>query len=187
MELAELDAQYEPMADPNKGLMVTFFYYTDKDDEETTKQGRPVFKDYEYLRCIVAGDRTNVIERPATPYDRKRFAAQYKRFKASEEQKPSGFPLSEWTQVSKAQIEELKYFNVFTVEQLAEVPDNLGQQFPFFHDLKRKANSYLTALKEEAPLLKMQAELQERDDKIAVLERQLQEVVEDLKKSKKEK
>jgi hypothetical protein len=186
MDLAELDQGFSvtELAKANEGLYIQFYLKTDRDQEATKAEGRPIYKDYEYIRVQVAGDRGNMVERPATPQDKRRFAAQYAKFKAEEEQTPDGIPLSEWPGISTAQIEELKYFKIYTVEQLAEVSDSNGQQLIAFHKWRDKARLYIQALKDAAPMEKLQAELQTRDDKIALLEKQLADVVADLKEQK---
>jgi hypothetical protein len=171
-DLATLDAGFDVTPNRDAGLFVSFYYYTDKDETASKLEGRPVYKDYEYLRAVVAGTR-DVIERPATAQDKRRYYKQYEQFKRREEQKPTGFPLAEWPGISRSQVEELKFFNIFTVEQLASVTDAHGQKFVAFQALKQKAQAYLDSLKERAPFERVRAELAERDAQI----RELQETV----------
>jgi hypothetical protein len=102
------------------------------------------------------------------------FAQQYQQFKAEQEQKQAGFPLDQWFALSKSQVEELKYFRIFTVEQLAELPDSTGQKFPMFQSMKQKAQAFLEAMKAEAPFNKLQEKLDESNNKIAELQKQIE-------------
>lgn len=186
-DLAELDAGFEPNPQPNAGIYVQFYYHTGKDDRATKAEGRPIYKDYEYIRVRVAGDNSSVIERPATVMDKRRFYKQYEQFKRQEEQKPEGFALEEWPGISRSQVLELKFFNVHTVEQLAAVSDAHGQKFVGFMGLRNKAIAYLAKLKEEAPAEKMREELAARDAEIAQLKSDLASLVADMKVLRKEK
>lgn len=180
MNLAELDAGFDPNPQANAGIFAEFYYYTSPDRAATLAEGRPIYKDYEYIRVRVAGDNSSILERPATAHDKQRFAAQYRRFKASETQKPDGFPLEEWPGITRAQVRELAHFNIFTVEQLAEVSDAHGQQLMTFQALKRKAAAYIAQLKDNAPFVKVQEELAARDAKIEQLTADLATVLEKL-------
>lgn len=186
MDLAELDAGFDPNPPKqNEGVSASFYYHTGRDDEASREQGRPIFKDHVYIRATVAGDRSSIIERPATEMDKRRYAAHYKNFLANNEQVTTGFPLAEWPGITRSQVEELKYFQIRTVEDLAAVSDANGQKFPMFITLRNKAKEYLAALEKNAPLEKIQAELKERDDKIALLEQNMAALMEEAKKKSK--
>lgn len=178
MNLAELDAGFDPTANqPNKGVYIQFFLHTDRDDKRTREEGRPCFKDYEFLRITVAGDRNNVTERPVTPADRIRFAAQYKAFKENREAPQDGYPLSEWPGISKSMVEELAYFKIKTVEQLAEISDAQAQGITGAFDLRKRAIAYLQKMKEDAPMEKVNAMVAEKDEQIRQLTESLNALV----------
>jgi predicted nucleic acid-binding Zn-ribbon protein len=66
--------------------------------------------------------------------------------------------------------EELKFVNIFTIEQLASLDDNYVARIPKGHEWKQKAQAFLGALKDQEQVSKLQAELQARDNKIEALE-----------------
>lgn len=185
--LAELDAGFDVTPPkPNAGIHVQFYLHTDRDEKRSREEGRPCFKDYEYLRCIIAGDRGTIMERPVTAQDKWRYAEQYARFSARQEQIEPGYPLKEWTEISRAEAEELRYFKIHTVEQLAALTDGNAQNMRGMLALREKAKAFLARLEAAAPQEKLQAELAERDSKIAVLEQNLAVLVEEMKARKKE-
>jgi hypothetical protein len=69
--------------------------------------------------------------------------------------------------LSLGQIEEYRYIGVRTVEQLATLADNVCIKLPGSQELKRKALAFLEVQHDEAPLRKVQAELEQRDQVIA--------------------
>jgi tryptophan 2,3-dioxygenase len=72
--------------------------------------------------------------------------------------------------LSIGQIAEFQAVSCRTIEQLIGMPDAMGQKFMGFHAIKARAQTYLDAAKSAAPLLKMEAELKKRDEKIEELQ-----------------
>ena len=181
MDLAELDAGFDPTPRANSGVHATFYIHTARDNEKSAEEGRPIYVDHVYIRGTIAGDRGSVIERPATDMDKRRYAVQYKHFLANAEAPHEGIPLGEWSGMSRSQVEEFKFFNVHTVEDLANVSDANGQKFPMFMSMREKAKNYLLALKDNEPLEKIQAELVKRDEQIAALMQNQEEMIAEMK------
>jgi hypothetical protein len=132
---------------------------------------------------MVPGDRHNVVDRAVqmtgmeATDDRMRFPKQYAKFKLNQEQRVhDGLPLSAWPGIPSALAEELRFLNIFTVEQLAELADTYVSKIHGGHEWKRKAKEFSTALKDQAAVNKLQAQLAERDNRIEVLERNLAEL-----------
>ena len=171
---------------PNFGddkLGVMFYSRVVEDERATREQGRKVFVEKEYVKIMVPGDRHNVIDRPVqrtgtTPTDDTlRFAPQYARFKAREEQKAvEGTPIHLWPGIPATIAEELKYQNCFTVEQLAEMSDANLSKFPKGQELKAKAKAFVAAVKDQEQGNKLQSALDERDNRISTLENELKEL-----------
>lgn len=161
----------------DENLYVQFYKGHVEDREASLKEGRPIFKDAEFVKIIVPGDKNNIIDRVARDVDKRRFPRQYQAFRNNEEEYLSGTPLENWTYLSSAQVAELKYFGIRTVEQLANVNDSSGQNFAGFNKFKSKAQEYLDASASDAPLVQLQAELEERDQKIEEQEQTIQELI----------
>ena len=185
-----MDIGFEELANnvnnPSYGddkLGVMFYMRVVEDERATREQGRKVFVEKEYIKVMVPGDRLNVIDRPVQVTgtlptdDRMRFSRQYERFKSREEQKTAeGTPIHLWPQIPAALAEELKYINIFTVEQLAELADTYIGKVPKGQELKAKAKAFVLAMKDQEQVNKLQAALDERDNRIATLENELQEL-----------
>ena len=157
-------------------IFAHFFLQPIQDDAESSVAGRPIFKDEEFIRIIVPGDKKNIVVRPAMKMDKERFAQQYAKFKNNEEQSATGTHLEKWAGVTRAQVEELKHFGVRTVEQLALIDDTNAQKFMGIMMLRNRARDYVEAAKGEAPTVALRAELAERDNKIEALQKAIEEM-----------
>jgi hypothetical protein len=104
---------------------------------------------------MVPGDKNTVVDTIANPQYQQRFARLWSQFKAQETQTHEGMLLKEWPVVTRAQVEELNYLNIHTVEQLAAVADTHAQRVMNFHSLKSKAVAYLAAAKDSALVQKL--------------------------------
>jgi len=157
------EARYEE----DGSLFVQFYTGAIQDKEASLKEGRPIFKDEEFIRIMVPGDKENVVERVVRDNDRQRFHARYQAWKKNAEEEFQGTPLDKWNFISHAQVEELRYFGIRTVEQLAGVSDGNAQNFVGINRLRQKAQEYLAATKDDAPIAQLQVEIEKRDSRIS--------------------
>lgn len=172
-------------------LHVRFYTGREKDEKASADAGRPVFRDVPFIQIAVPGDRDTVDrivwDDPSNPHsDTARFPMKWAQYKAGQSEESTGTPLAEWPGITRSQAEELAYFKVRTVEQLASVTDgNLQRMGGGYLSLRTKAQDYLAAAEKAAPVTQMRAELQSRDSKISALEAQLAEMAEAMKAAKK--
>lgn len=165
-------------------LYVSFGLHPQLDEDESNKNARPIYKDVEFVKIVVPGDKQNQIHRPVRPQDKQRFAKAYAAFKAGTQDQLTGTPLSEWSGIGRSQMEELKHFGVRTVEQLAALSDSNAQNIGPIMALRQRAKDYLEQAKGHAPLAQMRAELEKRDNIIETLQRQMKEQAADLAEHK---
>jgi hypothetical protein len=147
-------------------LLVKFFIRPHPDNEASQEQGRPIFRDTEYISIIQPGNKDSRIERPARDSDRQRFPKHYAAFKnriSDDDVYLEGTPLEEWAGVTRSQVEELRYFGVRTVEQLANMSDSNSQNFMGANSLRDQAKKFLASRADDAAA----AEIQARDEEIA--------------------
>lgn len=185
MPLAEagLDMTQNAMGDlsarfsKDEQLFVKFHTQPLQNKKASAEEGRPIFDDREYISIMVPGDKCSIIDRPASDQDKQRFPKHYAAFASNEETQVQGTPLEQWPQLTRSQVEEMRYFNVRTVEQLAGMADTQTQQFRGMNTLRTKAQQFLEAAKDNAVNVKLNAELEDRDNQISAL----MQAVEDLK------
>ncbi|NBD11827.1 hypothetical protein [Corallococcus silvisoli] len=159
-------------------LFVTFNMEAEPDEEASREEGRPISCDVEYIRIIVPGDNKNVVHRRANPQDRQRFAAQYAAYKAGESEALVGTRLKDWPVITRAQVENLAYFKVYTVEALAALSDESITRIGPVRTLVERAQSFVAQAKAVAPLEQMREALKAKDNELEVLKRQLKDQAE---------
>lgn len=177
MQTAEFDYTdfHKPRAGDEK-LAISFFIKAKQDGEETQKQGRPIFKEHEFIRIMIPGDRGHIIVRPVNDGDRGRFRQQYEHWKKTNgENALNGTPLEAWGILNLAQVEEFRYFGIRTIEQMADLRDDIAQKIPGTQGLKEKAKRAVEIMAGEAPMKKMQAELAKRDEEMATLKQAIED------------
>lgn len=180
MQVAEFDTdnfESRNQSAEDQKLLVKFFIKPRPDREKTLEMGRPIMKDVEYIDIKIPGSRNTGISRPATPKDKARFHAHYEAFKGRMEKPTEGTPLIEWPLITRSMCENLAFIHIKTVEQLAGVADNHIQQFMGGLNMKKKAADWLEVAADEAPMLKLKAELAERDERITKMEKQLEQLM----------
>ena len=158
-------------------LFVKFHTQPLHNQKKSAEAGRPIYDDREYVSIMVPGDKCSIIDRPASPEDIQRFPKHYERFKTNAADQSTGTPLEHWPSLTRSQVEEMKYFGVHTVEQLAGMADTQTQQFRGMNTLRTKAQQFLDAAADNAVNDRLNAELADRDNQIAAL----MQAVEDLK------
>ncbi len=143
------------------------------------EKGQPVYKDVDYIAIMTAGNKTTVKRRVKTvsdaagPSDMERFPQQWAAYKANKEQIPNGIPLSEWPAITKAHVLNLRHFKIFTVEQVAEIPDQgldiigLGGRA-----LRDSAKAYLSRSVDVSEITRLVARIQALETDNAMLKEQ---------------
>ncbi len=163
------------MNEADKRLRVHFGYFPHLNQEKSTKEARPIYDEIVYVTIMVPGER-DVVHRPAWEKDYSRFPMQYQSFLNKKDQDAgSGTPLSVLTWISAAQKKELEFFNCYTVEQLANLADSSASRFMGIQSLKIRANDFLKAAKEAAPLLTIRAEIEKKDQELSAANNALAE------------
>jgi len=165
--------QHNPEDD--KKLLVRFYMHPVQQTAKSIKAGRKIFKDTEYIEILIPGDKHSIIRRQVFDIDRQRFSDIYKRFKMGLENQNEGTPLMNLVWMTESKMKEYEFFNITTVEQLAQASDgSQAASVMGFPDDKRKAQSFLEAAQNEAPLVEMRAMLDERNSEIDMLKKQME-------------
>lgn len=157
-----------------EGLFVEFYEDAYEITHQSEVEGRPVYEQREFVRIIVPGNMTNVIERVCDEADKRRFPHEYARFKQGSSEKHEGTLLTVWPPINKSQIKESNYFSIYTVEQLSMLSDyNITKMGMGWQDLRRKAISWLAAAKDGAIVNKQSTEIEQLKQELASMREQL--------------
>jgi len=139
----------------------------------SAEAGRAIYKEVDYIKIMIPGDKLLTIDEPVNDINRRRFADKYAKWQAGAGNAVEGTPLTALPKMTPSKVEEYKFFNITTVEQLAGASDAVGQKFFGFSEDKRAANNFIELAKGNAPLVKMNEELKERDAKIEEMQEQI--------------
>jgi len=172
-------------------LAVTFYKRSVKQEDESIAAGRPIFKEFDFVRICVPGDNLTEIDTYAQESHKQRFPRQWAHYQnqtAGHEQL-IGTPIEEWTLISRSQAEELKGIKFRTVEDVANCSDLQLQRIGMIagmspHGFRDKAKQFLNLATETAEVAQKEAEMQalreenakiksETDAKLAQMQEQM--------------
>lgn len=158
---------------------VGFCLYPLEDAGATEKAGHPVFKDVEFVKIQVPGDRDSIVFQPASGEHKRRFPIAYQRFQQQKVVAQEGLPIEHWPMVTRAVAWTLKAAGIPTVEALAEVHDgNLEKLGTGMRDLRAKARAYLDNAKSSAAAQQLAREKQQLIDLVENLQGQIRQLAE---------
>ena len=175
----------ESFMEDNRGKMAVFFHTVQvQNNFKTMTEKRPIFEEKVFLKKLVPGDSTLVVDRPMREQDVEDYPIEWARFEQKKEQRVSGTPIDVWSAISETQKAEFKALHIFTIDQFAQLADSVGNKIMGFNDLRDKARSFIAAAKDSAVFDKIRAET---DAKLAQQEEemaQLRELVNQLSAKK---
>jgi hypothetical protein len=186
---SKYDQQLQERSDENAGrfaadgkLHVRFFMRARYNPDLSQENNRPIYEDTEYVEIMMPGEKHNIVVRPAASMrDDLRFPKHYAQFKAGQADQVIGTPLKVLPFLSEARVAELAYFKIRTVEQLADLSDNV--QFMGSQELKQKAKKFLTAMTSGEQLAEQNRNLQTQLDEMRAMIEQMTAPKKDGKKA----
>lgn len=162
---------------PQHGVTPIFWTEERIDGEKSAAAGYNVYYSQEMVNFRIAGDLKSEPSMKVTDRIRQQWKPQYDAWKAGREAPVDGIPLSVWHGFPPALAKTLAFHHILTVEQLAALPDgkagNLGLGAEAW---RRKAGDYLKIAKEDQAAQRLHDELVKRDDELALMKAQLQQL-----------
>jgi hypothetical protein len=121
-----------------------FFTDTVKDELASAREGRAIFREEERVKIHMPGNQWTKPVFKVTSEHTERWPEQYKAFKEGRELAIEGTPLEEWPILNKAQVAELKYLGIKTVEHMADLSDLTVQKIGMGgYALRERAKAFL--------------------------------------------
>ena len=147
-------------------LAVTFYKRSVKQEDESIAAGRPIFKEFDFVRICVPGDNLTEIDTYAQESHKARFPRQWAHYQnqvAGQEQ-IIGTPIEQWPLVSRSQADELKGIKFRTVEDVANCSDQQLQRIGMIagmspHSFREKAKAFLNLATESAEVSAREQEI----------------------------
>jgi len=148
-------------------LAVTFYKRSVKQEDESIAAGRPIFKEFDFVRICVPGDNLTEIDTYANDSHKQRFPRQWAHYQnqVGNQEQIIGTPVEQWTLISRSQAEELKGIKFRTVEDIANCSDQQLQRIGMIagmspHSFREKAKAFLNLATESAEVSQREQELQ---------------------------
>lgn len=148
-------------------LAVQFYKKSVKQDLASDEAGRPIFKEFDFVRIMIPGDNLTEIDTYAQESHKQRFPRQWAHYQnqVANHQDIIGTPLEAWPQITRSQAEELKGLKFHTVEAIAECSDQQLQRIGMVagmspHNFRLKAKAFLNLANDSAEVAHREAELQ---------------------------
>jgi len=148
-------------------LAVTFYKRSVKQEDESIAAGRPIFKEFDFVRICVPGDNLTEIDTYAQESHKARFPRQWAHYQnqVGNQEQIIGTPIEEWTLISRSQADELKGIKFRTVEDVANCSDQQLQRIGMIagmspHSFREKAKQFLNLATESAEVSQREQELQ---------------------------
>lgn len=167
----DIDQQAE-----DRRLFVKFTMEPVLDNAASAAAERPIYKDREFVTILVPGDKLLTFKAKVDNTHRIRFPVQYAAFKNSQGEILEGTPLAGWPHITDGQRKELEYFNIRTVEHLADANDASAGAMMGIQSLKQSAKRFLQDQKDKAPTIRLEKELAERDAQLAAQQAQIEDL-----------
>ena len=172
-------------------LAVQFYKKSVKQDIASDEAGRPIFKEFDFVRIMIPGDNLTEIDTYAQESHKSRFPRQWAHYQnqVASHEDIIGTPLEQWPQVTRSQAEELRGLKFHTVESIADCSDQQLQRIGMVagmspHNFRLKAKAFLNLATDSAEVAQRQAEMQalkeenakikaETDAKLAAMQEQM--------------
>ena len=156
-------------------LQVRFYKRPVQQEAETLAEGRPIYKEFDFVHICVAGDTLTEIDTYALASHRTRFPIQWANYQnrlGADDQEVVGTPVSEWPLVSKSQAEELRAMKFHTVESIANASDQQLQRMGMAagmspYAFRDKAKSFLNLAANSAQTDQRAQEINELKEELA--------------------
>jgi hypothetical protein len=148
-------------------LAVTFYKRSMEQKDESIAAGRPIFKEFDFVRICVPGDNLTEIDTYANESHKARFPRQWAHYQnqVGSQEQIVGTPVEQWTLISRSQAEELKGIKFRTVEDIANCSDQQLQRIGMIagmspHSFREKAKAFLNLANDTAQVAQREEELQ---------------------------
>jgi len=148
-------------------LAVQFYKKSMKQEDASNEAGRPIFKEFDFVRIMIPGDNLTEIDTYAQDSHKQRFPRQWAHYQnqVAGHEDIVGTPLDQWPQVTRSQADELRGLKFHTVESIADCSDQQLQRIGMVagmspHNFRLKAKAFLNLANDSAEVAHREAEMQ---------------------------
>lgn len=127
-------------------LYIKFFTKAVMNPLTSTKNGRPMYDEVDYIEIRIPGSQLTCVKAPIDDFNyMDRFGDKYRQWKKDNKDVLSGTPIDSWPYLlgKVGQIAELKAMNIHTVEQLAGLDDSWKMKIMGGQELSKRAADWM--------------------------------------------
>lgn len=172
------------MLEHETGVLAVRFYSRPIENAFRSEQeGRPVSEMRDFVRIEIPGNNLSVIDTFANQDHKDRFPIQWARYMNEKTDGDiQGTLLKDWPILNAAQVNELKHFKFYTVEQVANASDQQLNSIGMLLGMsplsaRDKAKAFISNAKDSAVVQAQADELRKRDEEIAAMKAQIEELI----------
>lgn len=149
------------------------------DKKASALAGHEVWKEIEYVKIGIPGDKFSLYFQPADERQRRRFPSAYEAFKKrTSGSVMEGLPIEQWAPISRSLALTLRAANVNTVEALATLHDTHLDKLGFgVKEMRAKAQSWLREASEGAETSRLAGEKEALQRQLAAMQAQIADLV----------
>lgn len=156
-----------PESELDKRLAVKFYKKAVLNKFKSKQEGRQVYDDVDYISILIPGDNTTKIDKKVTDEEKRRFSIIWEKYQNNQASIQNGLSLSLLPGISPAQVENLKGYNIHTIEQLAGLGEKAIQKIMNARELIKDAQKFLEGSKYTVTL---EEKLKAQEERIRELE-----------------
>lgn len=105
--------------------MVRFFRDKVQLIAKSEELGRPYFEDMDFIEILIPGDSFNQVVTKVSDVHKEKYAESWKKYQSGLVQSVDGTPIESWSRLSRANAANYKAMNFHTIEQIAEMGENV--------------------------------------------------------------
>lgn len=173
MSFIDVGPEFDTETGQRDSSIPEFFTEAVHNNARSEKEGRPCFDEVEFVRILIPGDLKNTPVQILTDKHKKRWPRHYAAWKSGQEEALDGTPIDQLPGMTKAQAQELRHFHIRTIEQLANMPDDLlmKAQPMSGRPLRERAQRWVAATEGSASEERLAAENRELREKMGLMEK----------------
>ena len=170
-----------------QGLVVFFYNKSSHNKQRSLAEGRPVYNDQVFVRIAPPGEKLNVVDRPATGSDARRWPKQWEQFQQNKQQTVEGTPVDLLYPDNPSIGSTLRASGVYTIEQLAELSGNAIESVGMgAQTWVNAAQKYMQAANKGVKMAQYRHDLEERDREVSFLTKQVNDLMYEIQKLRNE-
>lgn len=147
------------------------------DKQASKEKGHEVYVDRPYVEILKQGGAT--CQFAVNDEFKRRYPEKWRAFEQGLEEPKTGLPLEKWPGCTRAQCENLKGVNFFTVEDLANASDiGLDAYGMGGREMKKKAIAYLEAARDNGSVTAKLADLEKQMNSVVDKNKELEGIIE---------